>query len=108
MTSPLNLTRREVSGPITPESAATSVNCFDLCESRSPCQLLATCIRDCSGLSAANVTTIRPPRRSRWHVEPTTDPERDGRAATTQNLLFRKVMVDAVVAISLAKPSKPA
>src|SRR3954466_10365868 len=63
--------------------------------------------RDCSGRSAANVTTIRPPRRSRWHVEPTTDPERDDCAATTRNLLFRKVMVDAVVAISLAKPSKP-
>jgi hypothetical protein len=26
----------------------------------------------------------------------------------TQNLLFRRLLVDAVVAISLAKPSKPA
>ena len=32
----------------------------------------------------------------------------DGRAAETQNLLFRKVMVDAVAAFSLAKPSNPA
>ena len=125
MTSPLNLTRRGHSGPITPEANATSAQCFDLCSSQPVRQAFPPDIRrttrqlaslkdasgpdrDCSGRSAANVTTIRPPRRSRSHVEPTTDPERDGPAATTQNLLFRRVMVGPVVAISLAKPSKPA
>src|SRR5690349_18033582 len=100
MTSPLNLTCSLVSGPITPDANAASAQCFDLCLPRS--FDASNLDRDCSGLSAANVTTIRPPRRSRWHIEPTTDPERDGRAATTQNLLFRRIMVDSAAALSLA------